>query len=133
MTDVVARKRDESGREQILMSYECLGSLQSVVARFGSSISISEFKKSRNGGRARGPESTEWRKELRGDRGYMGKFPGKVYERKGPGDLRSANYRGIIKSIPLFTTSFRRSTDSHSSWCSGMDDDSSSRLTRRFS
>lgn len=50
------------------------------------------------------------RKELRGDRGYMGKFPGKVYERERSENLRSANYRGIIKSIPLFTTLFRRPT-----------------------
>lgn len=63
------RKTDESGSEQILMSYECLGSSQPIVDldRAFQSRSL----------RSRGTEcSTEtrqskWRRKLRGDRGYV--------------------------------------------------------------
>jgi len=76
---------------------------------FGSDVSISEAVE-RKVVRRPGASTTEWRKKLRGDRDDVGKIPGKIHEWEGPGNLRLLNYREIIKSIPLFTTSYYRPT-----------------------
>lgn len=78
-------------------------------SRFGSDVSISEAVERKVVWRP-GVSTTEWRKELRGDRDYVGKILGKIRERGRPGNLRLLNYREIIKSISLFTTPYCRPT-----------------------
>lgn len=92
------------------MSYECLESSQPIVDldRAFQSRSL----------RSRGTEcstktrQSKWRRKLRGDRGYE-ETPRKrrktsEKDRVGKeGSLRWVNYRGIIKSVSLFTTLFR--------------------------
>lgn len=79
----VARKTDESEREQILMSYECL-------RKFAASRRDSDRAFQSRSLRSCETESStevrlEWRKELRGDRGYVEKIPGKYMSKEETG------------------------------------------------
>lgn len=88
-------------------TYELWVSRKFAASRRDSDVSISEAVE-RKVVRRPGASTTEWRKELRGDRDYVGKIPGKIHERGGPENLRLLNYREIIKSIPVFTTPYCR-------------------------
>lgn len=80
-----ARKTDESGREQILMSYESVSEVCSRSSRFGWGVSISEFKKP-SSPRIGRPGKVERRIERWSRRYTWRKLPRKIHDRERPGE-----------------------------------------------